>query len=298
MNNPDAMLGAMPRLKPSDLRIGVGDSRYLRYLLPVTRLLEGARQELGWIRKELPRTQWLLAVAARASYKPLQYVLGNQPFGPLNIVCNRWALIPRWETEEWVTLLARQLPDKLRIVDACTGTGCVGQLLGVSGKHIIVGVDVSGKCVDLAEYNCRLNSKYINGRVVFQQADILASRVAQLEVFNGMELLVSNPPYIPRSEYNRLDKSVRAYEPSLALVGDLEFYKALVKIVKEVASCQGFFFEVGNDRQIDFVRNMIENWDTTWKVERMLDSNHKPRCVYGWKVDGKFDFSKINQTGS
>ncbi|KAH6626865.1 S-adenosyl-L-methionine-dependent methyltransferase [Chaetomium sp. MPI-SDFR-AT-0129] len=164
----------MPRLPPSLFwRASKEISPLAARLLPVCRDLQSAANELRWIREHVRSTQspvpdglrfWSL-VEKRATGVPLQYVLGNQPFGDLEILCRRGVLIPRPETEAYTlhiaSLLTKSSPTSLNILDLCTGTGCIPLLLlhsllsssSVSGPISLQGVDISPHAVRLARDN-------------------------------------------------------------------------------------------------------------------------------------------------
>ncbi|KAL2177862.1 S-adenosyl-L-methionine-dependent methyltransferase [Thermothelomyces heterothallicus CBS 202.75] len=168
----------MPRILPSlfwQARKEI--SPLAAQLLPACRDLESAAHELRWIREHVRDTKspipnklrmWKL-VEKRASGVPLQYVLGTQPFGDLEIKCRPGVLIPRPETEAYTLHLASLLshsqhppPKSLSILDLCTGTGCIPLLLlhsllaAPSTRNIpidIHGVDISPRAVRLAREN-------------------------------------------------------------------------------------------------------------------------------------------------
>ncbi|KAL2152427.1 hypothetical protein VTH82DRAFT_5611 [Thermothelomyces myriococcoides] len=173
----------MPRISPSlfwQARQKI--SPLAAQLLPACRDLESAANELRWIREHVRDTKspipdelrvWKL-IEKRASGVPLQYVLGSQPFGDLEIECRPGVLIPRPETEAYTLHLASLLsrsqhtpPKSLSILDLCTGTGCIPLLLlhslltAPSTKNTridIHGVDISPHAIRLARENQARNT--------------------------------------------------------------------------------------------------------------------------------------------
>ena len=165
---------------------------------------------------------------------PLQYLIGNQPFGALEILCEKGVLIPRPETESITHHLAKIVSDRsvslghLRILDLCSGTGCISLLL----HHLlarrfpyleILGLDVSSIAVKLAnknlDHNVACGTLFRKARrdVRFEKADILATNEPALN--QPWDILVANPPYIsPQSFLRDTERSVRKYEPTVALV--------------------------------------------------------------------------------
>ncbi|KAL3230114.1 Mitochondrial MRF1 N(5)-glutamine methyltransferase MTQ1 [Nakaseomyces bracarensis] len=261
--------------------------RLLPLLLPECRTLESSKVELGWIKASMPDSVGR-AVRARYWRYPLQYVLGTQPFGSVEVRCGRKVLIPRWETEEWCMRLADSIEQnsssirKLVLWDLCTGTGCIPMCLHeqLHAKKIpveITAIDVSPDAVRLAQHNCKgRNIKII-------QQDILASKSIPHELHGErIDVLTCNPPYIPRKHFSSgTTKSVKLFEPHLALIGDKEFYDNL--LAKWLPNTNSFIYEIGDESQFRYVKDRLENKE--WTVDLFIDSNGKPRCVYGYRND-------------
>ncbi|KAJ2449876.1 hypothetical protein EV183_004641 [Coemansia sp. RSA 2336] len=182
--------------------------------------------ELEQSSKRFSSVQWAWlrqAVSDRIdSNKPLQYILGNQPFGKTQLATRPPVLIPRWETEEWMLRLAALINDAdtqepLRILDACTGSGCIalGLASELNAMASITGVDVSDEAISLASENLKRNARRVRSNVEFKQLDLL-----QEGALGGKQwdMIVANPPYVSREEYGELDASVRDWEDVRALV--------------------------------------------------------------------------------
>ncbi|KAF7941150.1 hypothetical protein BELL_0186g00020 [Botrytis elliptica] len=244
----------MPRLSHALLRRAYNISPLLPLVLRETRSLSSAINELRWLREYVDKTMshrvpnqkrrtLLKLCQRRAIGEPLQYILGTQPFGELEIKCQPGVLIPRPETEAYTTYLAELLikakhsfhekienrRNPLKIIDFCSGTGCISLLLysllnKVYPRLEIVGLDISKKALDLSIQNVRFNAlnRSAQQRVRFEFADVLQDEERILDIFQGVcDAIVSNPPYISEDGFNKeTTRSVRNWEPKLALVPD------------------------------------------------------------------------------
>ncbi|KAF3000844.1 hypothetical protein E8E13_007070 [Curvularia kusanoi] len=282
----------MPRIQTALLRKACAIDPFLPALLAPCRDLHTAQNELRWLREHVEKVAnarrargdtlakgALLGhlVRARVKGKPLQYLLGTEFFGDLEIKCRPGVLIPRQDTATSVAHLAQlmrdanNLPSELRLIDLCTGSGCIPLLFrhefAAKRKDIklrTLGIDISEKSMDLARYNLRKNEndpEVRNGLANFARADVLVDPFGDLKAGAPLplrnllnlnrwapfwDILISNPPYISPSAYwKTTTRSVRAYEPKLALVppnisdmddtqqGDM-FYPRLLKLAEEL----------------------------------------------------------------
>ncbi|KAI9226685.1 MAG: S-adenosyl-L-methionine-dependent methyltransferase [Piptocephalis tieghemiana] len=238
----------MPRLPRPSFQ-----TKALRRLLPPCGYdLQGARAEWRWLRQwaeasvkpSLVRPTLERALLERIRLrKPLQYILGTQPFGDLDILTRPPTLIPRWETEEWVLRLAKLLcsattspldTPSLRILDLCTGTGCVSLGLAAHGppeKMEIWGVDLVDSAVALAKDNAQKSLSLLQGNSVhFQLGDLNDPSTLPPGPF---DLIVSNPPYITLEDWSGLEPEVRVWENPRALVADragLQCHQAIISL--------------------------------------------------------------------
>lgn len=149
------------------------------------------------------------------THKPVQYVLGEAWFYHMKLKVNEHVLIPRPETEELVEQLIADRKSRLTdpaIMDIGTGSGCIPIAIK---KHlpaaIISSIDISEKAIELAKENALLHNAHIH----FTQLDFLEEKNwPQLPMF---DIIISNPPYIPLGEKEKLARNVTAFEPHLAL---------------------------------------------------------------------------------
>ena len=168
-------------------------------------------------------------------------------------------LIPRMDTELIIDtakeLLIGHKMDA-RVLDLCCGSGCISCAIGHElPASKIVAVDISPSALEVCRKNVALNR--LNTRVICMQADALSSPPLGIGQF---DVLISNPPYIMSEEINKLDNSVKDYEPIWALDGGEDgyrFYKSIIKYWKSVIRPGGILlFEVGEGQAQD-VMDMI-----------------------------------------
>ena len=221
--------------------------------------------------------------------EPLAYVLGEWDFYGLKLYVNEHVLIPRDDTCALAAMAIRQaifLPQTPRILDLCCGTGCIGLAIASRVKDARVTLaDISKEAVAVAKKNIQLHK--MSGRVNCVQADALAEPPVFLGKF---DMIVSNPPYITGEEMKTLDRSVRDFEPHLALYGGedgLDFYRAIVEKYKTALKPGGYLaFEFGEDQGDDICDILTNNGFTI--LERTKDFNETERAVlaqYGGKDD-------------
>ena len=175
--------------------------------------------------------------------EPLQYVLGKWDFCGIEFNVDERALIPRPETELLVEAVIDHIKDKHRldILDVCTGSGCVGLAIAklTDFSHNVLLADISEDALSLALENSVKHGANVN----FIRSDLLATIPGKLDV------IVSNPPYIPGPEMKSLPKNIIKYEPHLALNGGtdgLDIYKKLIpQSFKSLKPGGMIFLEIG-----------------------------------------------------
>lgn len=221
MNYTEAFLMGMQKLKEAEIGEAQLDARLL--LEEVcgtdhnTLLCHGDREV-----SEAEEEQYRKALEQRAVHVPLQHLLGYQDFMGLRFQVNEYVLIPRQDTEILVEEAMRYLHDGMRILDLCTGSGCILlSLLHYSNDCEGTGVDISKEALQVAALNAEL---------LGIKADFLKSDLYE-KVTGKFDLLVSNPPYIERKVIPTLMEEVREYDPYIALDGGedgLDFYRRII----------------------------------------------------------------------
>lgn len=221
--------------------------------------------------------------------EPLAYLLGEWEFYGLPLYVDKNVLIPRDDTCAVVSLAVNHglfLGKDPRILDLCTGSGCIGLAIASRVKDARVTLaDISRDALAVAKKNITRN--HMSGKVSCIQADALSKPAAFLGKF---DMIVSNPPYITTREMEELPISVRDYEPRLALQGGddgLIFYESIAKNYAQALKLGGLLaFEFGMGQGDDVCRILEENQYTI--LERSRDYNDRERAViarYGRKEE-------------
>lgn len=187
----------------------------------------------------------------RAEHIPLQYITGEQEFMGLNFRVNSAVLIPRQDTETLVEQALRVVRPGMRVLDLCTGSGCVLISILKNVRSVTgLGTDISKQALLVAKENAKLN----NVTAEFERSDLFDS------VSETFDVIVSNPPYIPTKVIHTLMPEVAQFEPYQALDGKedgLYFYRKIIQECKEYLNPNGrILFEIGHD-QGDAVSAML-----------------------------------------
>ncbi len=242
---------------------------YLNYDRPLTDL------ELLDFKKRLKR---------RATSEPLQYILGETEFFSLPFKINSDVLIPRPETELLVESVltwakaTKKLNSKLSVLDVGTGSGCIAISLA---KHIenciVTAVDISAEAIEVAQDNARLNE--VHEKINFSQLNFLNSN--DLDVLNeNYDIVVSNPPYIAKDEFENLPLEVKGFEPPVALHDKADgylFYRALADFSPSRLKKDGLLtMEIGLG-QAEIVKQLMQKHFTEIKID--ADFNGIDRIV-------------------
>ena len=212
--------------------------------------------------------------------EPLAYILGEWEFFGMKLLVNSDVLIPRDDTCAVTELAIRQalfLNDNPRILDLCTGSGCIGLAIANRVEDAKVTLaDISPRAMQVAKKN--ITNQKLSARVTCVRANALEKPPKFMGKF---DLIVSNPPYITTEEMAQLPKSVADYEPHLALHGGedgLDFYRAIAENYSAALKPGGYLcFEFGMG-QGDAVCDLLEMNGYTI-LERSRDYNDRERAV-------------------
>lgn len=196
------------------------------------------------------------AIIRAKTRQPIQHIIGFADFMGEKFIVNPSVLIPRDETE----LLVRKAVEIIKknnfkfALDVGTGSGCIACMIAKLSDCQIIGLDISSDALNTALDNAsRLN---LYNKAIFRKSDIF-SNVKQGEEF---DIIISNPPYIPLSEKDKMQKEV-TFDPDIALYtsdeNGLEFYEKITKESVRVLKQGGYLlFELGQG-QSNFVKNIM-----------------------------------------
>ncbi len=174
---------------------------------------------------------------------PFQYLLGETDFYGLTISCDSRALIPRPETEELVAWISEIAIPSNRIIDLCTGSGCIALALkSIFPNTEVSALDFSLDALELAAFN----AEKLKLEIECIHEDVLNFSSEFHSDAKSYDIIVSNPPYIPEREKSMMSNHVIQHEPSIALfVADEDpiiFYKEIIKFAQDKLSKGGFLF--------------------------------------------------------
>lgn len=212
--------------------------------------------------------------------EPLAYVLGEWDFYGMTLQVNKNVLIPRDDTCAVTDLAIKKglfLDSSPRILDLCTGSGCIGLAIANRIKDARVTLaDISKDAIAVAKKN--ITAQKLSGRVSCISADALGEPNSFLGKF---DMIVSNPPYITTAEMEQLPNSVKNFEPHLALHGGLDgldFYRAIIQNYAKALKPGGFMcLEFGMGQGDAVCQILKENGYTI--LERSRDYNDRERAV-------------------
>lgn len=192
-------------------------------------------------------------IELRSRHIPLQHITGYQEFMGLRFKVTPDVLIPRQDTETLVEEVLKNLHDGMRILDLCTGSGCILlSLLRYSNDCVGIGADLSKKALKVAEEN----AGSLGLTAEFVQGDLFEP------VTGKFEIIVSNPPYIPSNVIPTLMEEVREHDPLMALDGKedgLYFYREITGKASEYLYPGGMLFlEIGCE-QAEAVTELMKN---------------------------------------
>ena len=216
------------------------------------------------------------AITRRRRRVPLQQITGCQAFMGLEFQVNGHVLVPRQDTEILVEEVMRELQDGMRVLDLCTGSGCIAVSLSVlGGFEDVTATDLSFEALKVAKENAE---RLLNqGRAIrFLQGDLFDCLETRFDI------ITANPPYIATGVIRNLAPEVRDHEPRMALDGDedgLCFYRRIAAKAGEWLEPGGcIYLEIGYDQGLAVSRLLEETGFENIRIVK--DTPGLDRVVY------------------
>ncbi|WP_027120489.1 peptide chain release factor N(5)-glutamine methyltransferase [Mycoplasmopsis lipofaciens] len=202
---------------------------------------------------------------------PIQHIMGYVDFLGINIKVNKNVLIPRYETMELVDLfLKKYAKNNTKILDLCTGSGCIGIKIkkDLPGSEVILS-DISLEALKIAKENClnNLNADELKG------ISILHSNLFE-KINNKFDVIISNPPYLNKKDTD-IDESVKQFEPHIALFADdngWAIYEQILSDYKKFLNKNGILIMEINPKH-------ESKWKNIKNAHLIKDINNKYRFV-------------------
>lgn len=236
----------------------------------------------GQLMQEEARMRYQDLLRKRGTHIPLQHLTGVQEFMGLEFLVNEHVLIPRQDTEILVEEAMKRLRPGMRVLDLCTGSGCIGiSLAKLSSAICVDGADISEEALKMAQKNAeRLE---VPVRLIHSDLFNICTTQTECAELGVYDMIVSNPPYIRTSVIEELSEEVRLHEPFGALDGKedgLYFYDRIIRESSVHLSKNGWLlFEIGYDQGEAVSRLLAENGFTDIAV--VPDLAGLDRVVYG-----------------
>lgn len=246
-------------------------------------LLMHANEELKLFCEDSVEDSYFRMIDMRAKRIPLQHIVGYQDFMSLRFKVNNNVLVPRFDTEVLVEEALKHVHDGMRILDMCTGSGCIlVSILKYSNDCCGVGVDISDKALEVAKENADiLLSDRTDVDVTFIKSDLFN----EVNKENKFDVIVSNPPYIQTEVIKTLDSEVKDHDPIIALDGGgdgLDFYRRIIDNAGDYLNPGGvIIFEIGYDEAQE-VLNLLGRAGYI-NVSVIKDLSGLDRVVVGYK---------------
>lgn len=208
-----------------------------------------------------------------------QYILGYAWFLGYKIMVQKGVLIPRFETEELVEWCLNHLNDGDSILDLGTGSACIAVALIKEAekkqlKNLKLTIsDITDSALRIAEEN-----------LLTYRVDALVRKANVLIGLGKFDKIISNPPYIKKSEVNLMDQNVLQNEPEKALFGGedgLDFYRKFAKQVREHLNSHGEFFMEFGFSEKEELKQLFETELPDFEIEFKKDMAGKDRMVHG-----------------
>lgn len=219
-------------------------------------------------KEQLEEYEW--ALKKRSEHIPLQYIVGETEFMGLPFKVNSSVLIPRQDTETLVEEALKVAKPGMKVLDMCTGSGCIIISILHHGKELEgYASDISRHAINVAKENAKLNQVAVS----FETGDLFD------HIKGKYDIIVSNPPYIRTEEIAKLMPEVQNFEPFDALDGKedgLFFYRKIAEQAGDYLNPGGhLLFEIGHDQGADVSELMVQTGFKDVRVIKDLAGNDR-----------------------
>ena len=219
-------------------------------------------------KEQLEEYEW--ALKKRSEHIPLQYIVGETEFMGLPFKVNSSVLIPRQDTETLVEEALKVAKQGMKVLDMCTGSGCIIISILHHGKDLEgYASDISRHAINVAKENAKLNQVAVS----FETGDLFD------HIKGKYDIIVSNPPYIRTDEISKLMPEVQNFEPFDALDGKedgLFFYRRIVEQAGDYLNPGGhLLFEIGHAQGTDVSELMVQAGFKDVRVIKDLAGNDR-----------------------
>jgi len=228
------------------------------------------------------KNKFIFYLNKRKNRNPISHILGYKYFWKYKFYINKYALIPRPESEHIIEHALEHMPisKSMKILDFGTGSGClVISLLKERPKCLATALDISKEALKVAKFNAKLHQ--LENKIKFFNIDI--------DKFNSnkYDLIISNPPYINKVDLSRLDDDVKLFEPRLALYGGVTGFDEIKKIIYKSSKLLKYngklIIEIG-DKQKNYTIKILQKYG--YYINKICkDFSGKDRCLISTKIN-------------
>ena len=220
-------------------------------------------------------------ILRRKNKEPIAYITKKKEFWKNKFFVNKNVLIPRPETETIVEEILKNIDihSSKNFLEVGTGSGCI--IISILKERLncrATAIDISKKALNIAKFNAKMH--HLENKINFINIDVDKIQ------YNKYDFVISNPPYINKFDFNRLDQSVRFFEPYIALEagtdGLREIKKLIIKSKKLLKKNAKLIFEIGKGQSLYSKKILYENGYYINKV--IKDISSIPRVIVSTKI--------------
>ena len=220
-------------------------------------------------------------ILRRKNKEPIAYITKKKEFWKNKFFVNKNVLIPRPETETIVEEILKNIDihSSKNFLEVGTGSGCI--IISILKERLncrATAIDISKKALNIAKFNAKMH--HLENKINFINIDVDKIQ------YNKYDFVISNPPYINKFDFNRLDQSVRFFEPYIALEagtdGFREIKKLIIKSKKLLKKNAKLIFEIGKGQSLYSKKILYENGYYINKVIKDISST--PRVIVSTKI--------------